>query len=76
MSKNVTTEAVPAEAAATDAAAQGEQPSQEVLDILEALRDVVDPELIAIPRSRHVRLVTEKFVGVQALVTVIIVPVP
>ena len=40
MSENVTTEAV-----ATPAQAESEQVSQEVLDILEALRDVVDPEL-------------------------------
>jgi metal-sulfur cluster biosynthetic enzyme len=40
MSENVTTEAV-----ATSAEGETEQPSQEVLDILEALRDVVDPEL-------------------------------
>ena len=40
MSENVTTEAV-----TTGTAAEPEQVSQEVLDILEALRDVVDPEL-------------------------------
>jgi metal-sulfur cluster biosynthetic enzyme len=39
MSENVTTEAVSTETA------EAEQPSQEILDILEALRDVVDPEL-------------------------------
>jgi len=40
MSENVTTEAV-----TTSAEGETEKPSQEVLDILEALRDVVDPEL-------------------------------
>ena len=45
MSENVTTEAVTTEPATTGAEAEGEQVSQEVLDILEALRDVVDPEL-------------------------------
>ena len=40
MSENVTTEAV-----TTETEAAPEQVSQEVLDILEALRDVVDPEL-------------------------------
>jgi len=45
MSENVTTEAVTTEAVATGTAAEPEQVSQEVLDILEALRDVVDPEL-------------------------------
>ena len=40
MSENTTAEAV-----TTSAAGETEQPSQEVLDILEALRDVVDPEL-------------------------------
>jgi metal-sulfur cluster biosynthetic enzyme len=45
MSENVTTEAVTSEAVATPAEGEPEQVSQEVLDILEALRDVVDPEL-------------------------------
>ena len=45
MSENVTTEAVTAEAGTTTSAGEPEAPSQEVLDILEALRDVVDPEL-------------------------------
>ena len=40
MSENTTAEAV-----TTSAEGETEQPSQEVLDILEALRDVVDPEL-------------------------------
>ena len=43
MSENATTSAVSTEAPATGA--EAEQPSQEILDILEALRDVVDPEL-------------------------------
>ena len=45
MSENVTTEAVTTEAGTTTSAGEPEAPSQEVLDILEALRDVVDPEL-------------------------------
>ena len=45
MSENVTTEAVATEAVTTTSAGEPEQVSQEVLDILEALRDVVDPEL-------------------------------
>ena len=45
MSENVTTEAVTTEAVTTGTEAKPEQVSQEVLDILEALRDVVDPEL-------------------------------
>ena len=40
MSENVTTEAV-----TTETGAKPEQVTQAVLDILEALRDVVDPEL-------------------------------
>ena len=40
MSENTTAEAV-----TTSAEGETEKPSQEVLDILEALRDVVDPEL-------------------------------
>ena len=40
MSENVTTEAV-----TTETAAKPEQVSKEIEDILEALRDVVDPEL-------------------------------
>ena len=40
MSENTTAGAV-----TTSAEGETEQPSQEVLDILEALRDVVDPEL-------------------------------
>jgi metal-sulfur cluster biosynthetic enzyme len=43
MSENATTSAVSAEAVTTE---EGTEPvSQEILDILEALRDVVDPEL-------------------------------
>jgi metal-sulfur cluster biosynthetic enzyme len=45
MSENATTSAVTTEAAAAGAETQTEEPSQEILDILEALRDVVDPEL-------------------------------
>ena len=45
MSENVTTEAVATEAVTTESAGEPEAVSQEVLDILEALRDVVDPEL-------------------------------
>ena len=46
MSENVTTEAATTEAVTTAAEARDRAAvSQEVLDILEALRDVVDPEL-------------------------------